>query len=262
MELQEREGRVVVITGAANSNGICSKTCRTFIEREPECQIVVLDILDDRANEWISEYDNVSYFHTDVSKKTEVLKAKAYVIEKYGKVDVLVCGAAWQDHGSLPIESLSEESWKGCIETNLNGTFFCCQAFGPEMFDRGGSIVNIASMGGINPIFLSGSYSPSKAGIISLSQMLAGEWGPHKVRVNVVAPGQTYTSINSYRIDKPGAREKRNQMTPLRRIGEPIDQANAIYFLASDEADYITGSVLVVDGGMTINTLACLMSAF
>lgn len=64
MELQEREGRVVVITGAANSNGICSKTCRTFIEREPECQIVVLDILDDRANEWISEYDNVSYFHT------------------------------------------------------------------------------------------------------------------------------------------------------------------------------------------------------
>ena len=86
--------------------------------------------------------------------------------------------------------------------------------------------------------------------------------GPRKVRVNVVAPGHTYTDINRERIDKPGAREKRNAMTPLRRVGEPVDQANAIYFLSSDEADYITGAVLVVDGGMTVNTLAPLMSAF
>ena len=95
-----------------------------------------------------------------------------------------------------------------------------------------------------------------------LSKQLAGEWGPRKVRVNVVAPGHTYTDINRERIDKPGAREKRNAMTPLGRVGEPIDQANAIYFLSTDEASYITGSVLLVDGGITINTLAPLMTAF
>lgn len=130
------------------------------------------------------------------------------------------------------------------------------------MLDKGGNIINIASLGGVNPIFISGSYSPSKAGVIMLSKQLAGEWGPRKVRVNVVAPGHTYTDINRERIDKPGAREKRNAMTPLGRVGEPLDQANAIYFLSTDEASYITGSVLLVDGGMTINTLAPLMTAF
>lgn len=255
-------GRVIVITGAAKNDGIGAKTCQLFIEKEPDCQIVVLDILDERAAEWMKDYKNITYIHTDVSKKREVSTAKDKVMELFGKVDVLVCGAAYQGAGSLPLESLTEESWKACIEVNLNGTFFCCQEFGKEMFNKGGNIVNIASLGGVNPIFISGSYSPSKAGIIMLSKQLAGEWGAHKVRVNVVAPGHTYTDINRERIDKPGAREKRNAMTPLGRIGEPIDQANAIYFLASEEASYITGSVLLVDGGMTINTLAPLMTAF
>ena len=256
------EGRVIVVTGAAKPDGIGAKTCLTFIEKEPDCQIVVLDVLDDRVGEWASERENVTFIHADVANREDVVAAKKRVIDQFGKVDVLVCGAAYQGPGSLPLESLSEESWKACIDVNLNGTFFCCQAFGGAMLDRGGSIVNISSMGGVNPIFISGSYSPSKAGVIMLSKQLAGEWGPHKVRVNAVAPGHTYTDINRERIDKPGAREKRNAMTPLGRVGEPVDQANAVYFLASDEADYITGSVLLVDGGMTVNTLAPLMSAF
>lgn len=255
-------GRVIVITGAAKPDGIGAKTAQVFIENEPDCQVVVLDILDDRVKEWADVYPNVSYIHTDVSDKAQVVAAKDQVIQKFGKVDVLVCDAAYQGPGSLPLATLSEESWRACIDVNLTGTFFCCQAFGNEMLDKGGAIVNLSSIGGVNPIFISGSYSPSKAGIIMLSKQLAGEWGPHKVRVNVVGPGHTYTDINRERIDKPGAREKRNAMTPLGRVGEPIDQANAIYFLASDKADYITGSVLMCDGGLTINTLAPLMQAF
>ena len=258
----EPGGRVIVVTGASKPDGIGAKTCQTFIEKEPDCQIVVLDILEDRVQKWASAHKNVTYIHTDVSCKEAVVAAKNQVIERFGKVDVLVCGAAYQGPGSLPLESLSEESWKACIDVNLNGTFFCCQVFGSEMLDKGGSIVNISSMGGVNPIFISGSYSPSKAGVIMLSKQLAGEWGPRKVRVNVVAPGHTYTDINRERIDKPGAREKRNAMTPLGRVGEPADQANAIYFLSSSQADYITGAVLLVDGGMTVNTLAPLMTAF
>ena len=260
--MAESTGRVIVVTGASKPDGIGAKTCQTFIEKEPDCQIVVLDILDDRVKEWAEPYDNVTYIHTDVSDKASVVAAKDQVMEKFGKVDVLVCGSAYQGAGSLPLESLSEESWRACIDVNLTGTFFCCQVFGGEMLDKGGNIVNIASLGGVNPIFISGSYSPSKAGIIMLSKQLAGEWGSRKVRVNVCAPGHTYSDINRARIDKPGAREKRNAMTPLGRVGTPTDQANAIYFLASDEADYITGSVLLVDGGMTINTLAPLMTAF
>lgn len=255
-------GRVIVVTGASKPDGIGAKTCQTFIEKEPNCHVVVLDVLDECAQEWISEYNNVTFIHTDVSDRSEVHAAKDKVIELFGKVDVLICGAAYQGAGSLPLESLSEESWRACIDVNLTGTFFCCQAFGKEMFDKGGTIINIASLGGVNPIFISGSYSPSKAGIIMLSKQLAGEWGSRKVRVNVLAPGHTYTDINRERIDKPGAREKRNAMTPLGRVGEPADQASAAYFLASDEASYITGSVLLVDGGMTINTLAPLMTAF
>ncbi len=256
------EGRVIVVTGAAKPDGIGAKTCLTFIEKEPDCQVVVLDVLDDRVQEWAAGYENVTFIHTDVSNKQDVVSAKDQVINKFGKVDVLVCDAAYQGRGSLPLETLSEESWRACIDVNLTGTFFCCQAFGGTMLDKGGAIVNIASIGGVNPIFISGSYSPSKAGIVMLSKQLAGEWGPRKVRVNVVAPGHTYTDINRERIDKPGAREKRNAMTPLGRVGEPTDQANAVYFLASNEADYITGSVLLVDGGLTINTLAPLMTAF
>lgn len=255
-------GRVVVITGASKPDGIGAKTCQVFATKEPDTQIVILDVLDDRAQEWINDYENISFIHTDVSNKKEVDRAKDIVIEKFGKIDVLVCGAAYQGAGSLPLETLTEESWKACIDVNLTGTFFCCQVFGKEMLDKGGNIINIASLGGVNPIFISGSYSPSKAGVIMLSKQLAGEWGSKKVRVNVVAPGHTYTDINRERIDKPGAREKRNAMTPLGRVGEPIDQANAIYFLSSSEASYITGSVLLVDGGMTINTLAPLMTAF
>lgn len=254
--------RVIVVTGAAKPDGIGAKTCMTFLEKEPNCQIVVLDILEERFNEWAAGLDNVIFIHTDVSIKQDVVNARDAVIDRFGHIDVLVCGSAYQGPGSLPLDELSEESWRACIDVNLTGTFFCCQVLGGEMLDRGGAIINIASLGGVNPIFISGSYSPSKAGVIMLSKQLAGEWGPRKVRVNVVAPGHTYTDINRERIDKPGAREKRNAMTPLGRVGVPEDQANAIYFLASHEADYVTGSVLLVDGGMTINTLAPLMTAF
>ncbi|MEE1420392.1 MAG: SDR family oxidoreductase [Eggerthellaceae bacterium] len=260
--MNAEKGRVIVVTGAAKPDGIGAKTCQTFIDKEPNCHLVVLDILDDRVVEWAEGYPNVTYLHTDVASKESVIAAKDYIMEHFGAIDVLVCGSAYQGAGSLPLAELSEESWKACIDVNLTGTFFCCQVLGGCMLDRGGVIVNIASMGGVNPIFISGSYSPSKAGVIMLSKQLAGEWGPRGVRVNVVAPGHTYTDINRERIDKPGAREKRNAMTPLGRVGVPADQANAIYFLASPEADYITGSVLLVDGGMTINTLAPLMTAF
>lgn len=258
----QNSGRIIVVTGAAKPDGIGAQTCRTFIAKEPDCQIVVLDVLDNRFEEWAADLKNVSFIHTDVSSKQDVISARDAIIAKYGRIDVLVCGSAYQGAGSLPLDELSEESWKACIDVNLTGTFFCCQVLGGEMLDRGGAIVNIASLGGVNPIFISGSYSPSKAGVIMLSKQLAGEWGPRKVRVNVAAPGHTYTDINRERIDKPGAREKRNAMTPLGRVGTPEDQANAIYFLASPEADYVTGSVLLVDGGMTINTLAPLMTAF
>lgn len=260
--MDNNESRVIVVTGAAKLDGIGAKTCQVFKEKEPDCKIVVLDVLEDRAREWMSSVDDSLFIRADVSNKADVENAKKIVMDKYGRVDVLVCGSAYQGPGSLPLEDLSEDSWRACIDVNLTGTFFCCQAFGREMLDKGGCIINIASLGGVNPIFISGSYSPSKAGVIMLSKQLAGEWGPRKVRVNVVAPGHTYTDINRERIDKPGAREKRNAMTPLGRVGEPIDQANAIYFLSTDEASYITGSVLLVDGGMTINTLAPLMTAF
>lgn len=128
----ELEGRVIVVTGASKPDGIGAKACQLFIEREPDCQIVVLDILEDRVQEWASAHENVTSIRTDVSNKESVVSAKNQVIERFGKVDALVCGAAYQGPGSLPLESLSAESWKACVDVNLNGTFFLLPGVRPR----------------------------------------------------------------------------------------------------------------------------------
>lgn len=122
--MKSSEPRVIVVTGAAKLDGIGAKTCQVFKDKEPDCKIVVLDVLEDRAREWMSSVDDSLFIRTDVSNKTDVENAKRIVMEKYGRVDVLVCGSAYQGPGSLPLEDLSEESWRACLDVNLTGTFF------------------------------------------------------------------------------------------------------------------------------------------
>jgi NAD(P)-dependent dehydrogenase (short-subunit alcohol dehydrogenase family) len=120
------------------------------------------------------------------------------------------------------------------------------------MLDQGGgSIVHVASVSAYSPLNFSGAYGASKAAVVMLSRQLAAEWGPRGVRSNVVSPGMIRTPMTQAWYDAPGVLEARQALVPRRRIGEPEDIANAVVFLASDRADYITGEDIIIDGGFT-----------
>jgi NAD(P)-dependent dehydrogenase (short-subunit alcohol dehydrogenase family) len=142
--------------------------------------------------------------------------------------------------------------WQQILSLNLTGYLRCAQAFGAQMLQRGqGSLIHVASISARAPQSFSGAYSASKAAVVMLSQQLAVEWGPKGVRSNVVSPGLIRTPMTQSIYDAPGVLAARRALVPRRRIGEPEDVANAVVFLASERADYITGAEIVVDGGFT-----------
>ena len=186
----------------------------------------------------------------DISDAASVHVAAEKVASELGHVDVLVNNAGILRAG--PLASLSESEWHGLMNVNLTGYLFCAQAFGEGMRARGrGSLIHIASIAATNPQPWSGAYSVSKAGVHMLSRQLAVEWGPHGVRSNVVSPAMIRTPMSESFYTTPGVTEARSAMTPLRAISAPVDIANAVVFLASDRASYITGQEVLVDGGVS-----------
>lgn len=184
----------------------------------------------------------------DVADPESVLAAAAEVKRRLGPADVLVNNAALLRPGALDTLTLAE--WNALLAVNLSGYFLSAQAFGRQMRDTGrGAIVHIASIAGSHPQPASGAYSASKAGVVMLSQQIAVEWGPDGVRSNVVSPGLVETPMSQAFYETPGVRERRSAVVPMRRIGQPQDMADAVLFLASDRASYVTGEEIIVDGG-------------
>jgi 3-oxoacyl-[acyl-carrier protein] reductase len=170
------------------------------------------------------------------------------VAAKVGPVDVLVNNAGiWR---FAPLAEVDPADFNAVMAVNVGGVFNCTQAFGASMLDRGGSIVNIVSIAAANASPGVGAYSPSKAAVVALTRQTALEWGPRGVRANAVGPGLVPTpgSHEVYRDDR--VREVRAGAVPLRRLAEPSDIANVVSFLTSDDASYVTGQVVYVDGGI------------
>ena len=146
---------------------------------------------------------------------------------------------------------ITDEQWNKMISVNLTGTFNTCRAAAKEMIkNHSGSIVNISSMWGLSGASCEVHYSASKAGVIGLTKALAKELGPSNIRVNCIAPGVIKTDMTV--LLTPETFESLKQETPLMRIGDPTDIANAAFFLSSDKASFITGQILSVDGGFII----------
>jgi NAD(P)-dependent dehydrogenase (short-subunit alcohol dehydrogenase family) len=186
----------------------------------------------------------------DVSDGDDVTRAAAQSQALRGPCDILVNNAGFQSPGQM--ERLPAADWNAVLAVNLTGYFLCAQAFGAQMLPRRtGAVVHIASISGSSPQGYSGAYSVSKAGVIMLSQQLATEWGPSGVRSNVVSPGLIRTPMTREFYDTPGVLAARQALVPLRRIGAPDDIANAVVFLVSDRASYVTGTEITVDGGFT-----------
>jgi len=169
------------------------------------------------------------------------------LVEEAGDVDILVNNAGVTRDGLLA--RMSDDDWRTVLDTNLSSVFYTCRAVTrPMMRKRAGSIVNISSIVGVHGNWGQTNYGASKAGIIGFTKSLARELGSRNVRANVVAPGYVKTQLTDVLPDD--AKEAMLSNTPLGRLGDPEDVAGAVRFLCSDEASFITGEVLLVDGGL------------
>jgi len=172
--------------------------------------------------------------------------AKA-LVEGAGDLDILVNNAGLTRDGLLA--RMSDDDWRTVLDTNLSSVFYTCRAASrPMMKRRGGAIVNISSIVGVHGNFGQTNYAASKAGIIGFTKSLARELGSRNVRANVIAPGYVRSQLTDVLPEEATAMMLQN--TPLGRLGDPEDVAGAVRFLCSDEAKFVTGAVLLVDGGL------------
>ncbi|MCL4745516.1 MAG: SDR family oxidoreductase, partial [Burkholderiaceae bacterium] len=242
--------RVVVVTGAGG--GIGRAIARGFAEAG--ARVAVLGRSAEGLCSTVDEIERAGgqarAITCDVSSAASVAEAAERSAAAFGPCDILVNNAGVIIAGAL--ETLSLDAWNNTIGINLTGCFLCSQAFFRQMRTRGsGALVHVASIGALHAAAQAGAYSVTKAGIAMLSRQLALEWSTHGIRSNVVNPGMTLTPLTQARYETPGTMERMSSAIPAGRIGRPQDIAEAVLFLASDRAAYITGQEITVDGGFT-----------
>lgn len=242
--------KTAIVTGGATGIGyaISSLLCREnynviiSYNRSEKAAIELRDKL-------CSQGFNVETYKTDVRDSKRVLGLIEFALEKYKSIDLLVNNAGIAQQKLFT--DITDEDWNNMLSTNLTGCFNCCRAVIPTFVSqKSGCIINVSSMWGLVGASCEAHYSASKAGIIGLTKSLAKELGPSNIRVNCVAPGVIKTDmLKSFSEDDLKALAEE---TPLMRLGLPEDVANAVAFLASDNASFITGQTLSVDGGFVI----------
>jgi NAD(P)-dependent dehydrogenase (short-subunit alcohol dehydrogenase family) len=189
----------------------------------------------------------------DVTDSARVAEVADQLASRHGKVDILVNNAGIA-RSETPAEQVTDEHWLNVTDVNLNGTFWCCRAFGKHMLEaKSGAIVNIGSMSGfiVNKPQAQSYYNASKAAVHHLTKSLAAEWGARGVRVNAVAPTYIATPLNAFVKNSPQMYDAWIGGTPMARMGEVDEIASVVLFLASDAASLMTGSIVLVDGGYT-----------
>lgn len=249
---QNRTGRVILVTGAGQ--GIGAAIARRLAE--PHAKLVLVDInpelLDGIGRELVAHGCELLPLSADVSSKAEVERLFAQAYERFGTIDVLVNNAGIIRDNL--ISNISEQDWDQVIDVNLKGTFLCCQAAFPFFKQqRSGKIVNIVSRAWLGSVGQA-NYTASKGGVVSLTRSLALEFARFQVNVNAVAPGAIDSPMTQGLSDE--ARARLIRMQPTGQMGREQDIAGAVAFLASADADFITGQVLHVDGGKSCGLLS------
>lgn len=247
--------KVCLITGGAA--GIGKATAKRFAEEG--AKVIIADLVEAAGQKTAAEL-GVDFYKVDVADRQDVQHWVDAVVEKYGRIDVIINNAGVLRDGLFVkvkdgelVSQMSEANFDLVIDVNLKGVFNCAQAVAPYMIKQGGgAILNTTSIVGLDGNFGQTNYVASKAGVIGMTKVWARELGRHQIRVNAVAPGFTLTEMVQQMPEK--VLEGMIAKTPMRRMGEPVDIANAFLFLASDEAAFISGVTLRVDGGIVVGT--------
>lgn len=240
------DGRVAVVTGSASGLG----KAITLSLAGCGARVVCVDIAAD-SNRQVADRVGGVALTLDVTGPDAVERSVGEMTRRTGNIDVLVNSAGIG--GRSPALSYPRDLMDRVIDVNLKGTFFMCQSVGRRMIEAGhGSIVNIASIGGLVAFPGSAGYQASKGGVVQLTRALAVEWAPSGVRVNAVAPGHVGTELVRRQWEsEPELKDYFLSRTPLNRLPTPEDVAGPVVFLASDASKMVTGQVIVVDGGYT-----------
>jgi 3-oxoacyl-[acyl-carrier protein] reductase len=243
-------GKVALVTGSAQ--GIGREIALAFAKEGAD--LVISDVNLEKASQTAREIEGMGRgslaLQLDVTKVTDVEAAVNKILDKFGKVDILVNNAGITKDGLLL--RMSEGDWDAVINVNLKGTFNCIKAASKVMIkQRSGKIISIASIIGLIGNAGQANYAASKAGIIALTKTTAKELASRNINVNAVAPGFIQTDMTAKLSDELKAKMLAN--IPLGTLGSPADVANACVFLASEDAKYITGQTITVDGGMVMS---------
>ena len=234
--------KVALVTGAARGIGLA--TTKLFIETG--WQVAMIDRDGPALLAASEDLEGVHPVVADVSDPEQVSTMTAEVLKAFGRIDALINNAGVADFG--PIEETTFERWKTVMATNLDGPFLCTQAATPALKETKGAIVNIASISGLRASTLRVAYGTSKAAVIQLTLQQAAELGEYGIRANAVAPGPVHTKL-AMAVHSPEIIAAYHDALPLNRYGAEREIAEAITFLASDKASFITGQCLAADGG-------------
>jgi 3alpha(or 20beta)-hydroxysteroid dehydrogenase len=246
-------GKVALLTGAAKGQG--EAVARTFAAEG--ASVALLDVLDAEGERVAADIaaggGRARYFHCDISREADVERAVGTAVDAFGGLDVLYNNAAVITYGNR-IADMPIEQWDRTIAINLRGPFLCARYSLPHIVARGGGcIINVSSHGAFqaSPIGVA-DYAVAKGGLVTFTYYLASEYGSSNVRANCIAPGPVPTDLNRPFLGTEEGRAQTAMFIPLGRVGALEDIAKAAVFLASDEAKWITGAVLRVDGGIVV----------